>query len=639
MAGPADLNAVLKQLREKYLATSGNTLAAFAQLAEQLQQDPSTPEVVDTLRRELHRVHGTAGSYGFHEASRLAGALEPVAVKWAADPSLDRERRAGIVRQFVRALTASLQQGQADAKPQQDGTVHRLLLVELPPEAATGIVAEAMHRGYVVEQAAADKVAAVFDATQPTMVIAGAQVSLSVPEGVPVLLLRSAGAEVAPRAASARMIDATTDPREVLLMAESLATRTGLVGVTILVVDDDHAMIDLLRSLCERQGMFVEARDDARDIARVLDELRPSLLLLDIEMPGVNGLVVTRQLKDMAPHRDLPIMLVSGSTDVETRTAAFVAGADDFQSKPVVAEELLRRIERLLELARQRQLQQGVHPATGLPLAQRTMRTFDEALLAAAARAEPVSLAVVRPLEPPDSLQRAALWHREARLLASAIGTDGTLIGFRDETALLLLFPQRAAAALAQLEPYAEASRSDVVPWSAGVVDLLPGADPSAQGLTTLAEEAWLAARDNGEYVRRWDPADTGIAPDVIVVEDDAALADLLTFALASRGLTWVRFLTGTEAMDGLRGMRVRRRSPMVLLDVDLPGLDGFSLHERLRVERPGVFRTVFMSVHASEADQLRAIRAGALDYLAKPVSLRVLMAKIASWRAKDAPA
>jgi DNA-binding response OmpR family regulator len=79
--------------------------------------------------------------------------------------------------------------------------------------------------------------------------------------------------------------------------------------------------------------------------------------------------------------------------------------------------------------------------------------------------------------------------------------------------------------------------------------------------------------------------------------------------------------------------MRVRRRSPIVLLDVDLPGLDGFSLFERLRVERPGVFRVVFMSVHSSEADQLRAIRAGALDYMPKPVSLRVLMAKIAGWR------
>jgi len=636
MPGPADLSAVLAQLREKYLASSGNTLSAFSELAEQLQRDPAAPEVVDALRRELHRVHGTAGSYGFHEASRLAGALEPVAVRWATDPSLDRDRRAGIVRQFVRALGASLRPDGADAPAKPESALeHRLLLVEVHEDAAPGIVSEAMHRGYAVEQVTAPGVASVFEATQPTIVIAGAHVPLTVPEGVPLLLLRGADGAVVNRSPSARLLEASTDPREILLMAESLATRTGLVGVTLLIVDDDAAMIALLRAMCERQGMFVEARSDARDIVRAIEEVRPGLVLLDIELPGVNGLVVTTELKSDERFHDLPVVLVSGSTDVDTRTAAFVAGADDFQSKPVVAEELLRRIERLLEVSRQRQVSRGVHPGTGLLLPQRTARAFDEALMAAAALANPVSIAVVRPLDPPDGVQRAALWHRELRLVSAALGTEEVLCGFRDDTAAMFLFPMKAAVALARLEPYAEASRADVVPWSAGVVELAPGADPSALRLAGLAEEAWLAARDVGDYVRRWDPADTGIAPDVIVVEDDAALADLLTFALAARGLTWVRYKNGPEALDGLRGMRVRGRSPIILLDVDLPGLDGFSLFERLRVERPGVFRVVFVSVHSSEADQLRAIRAGALDYLSKPVSLRVLMAKITGWRAR----
>lgn len=640
MAGSADLSAVLKQLREKYLASSGNTLTAFSELAEQLQRDPAAAEVVDALRRELHRVHGTAGSYGFHEASRLAGALEPVAVKWAANPSLDRDRRAGIVRQFVRALGASLRPEAAEPSGLAgDAPEQRLLLVDVPEDVAPGIVSEAMHRGYAVEQVTAQGVAAVFEATQPTIVIAGARVPLSVPEGVPLLLLRGADGAVAPRAVGSRLLEAATDPREILLMAESMATRSGLVGVSLLIVDDDVAMVDLLRAMCERQGMFVESRTDARDIVQTIEEVRPGLVLLDIELPGVNGLVVTKELKSNDRYRDIPLVLVSGSTGVDTRTAAFVAGADDFQSKPVVAEELLRRIERLLEVSRQRQISSGVHPGTGLLLPQRTARAFDEALTAAAALANPMSLAVVRPLDPPDGVQRAALWHRELRLLAAALGTEQVLTGFRDETAAMFLFPMKAAVALTRVEPYAEASRADIVPWSAGIVELVPGADPSATRLAGLAEEAWLAARDAGDYVRRWDPADTGIAPDVIVVEDDAALADLITFAMAARGLTWVRYRNGPEALDGMRGMRVRGRSPLVLLDVDLPGLDGFSVHERLRVERPGVFRVVFMSVHSTESDQLRAIRAGALDYLSKPVSLRVLMAKIAGWRARGSAA
>ncbi|MEX2182331.1 MAG: response regulator [Gemmatimonadaceae bacterium] len=630
MPEPGDLKDVLAKLRERYLASSGNTIAAFAQLAEQLHETPAAPEVVETLRRELHRVHGTAGSYGFQAASRLAGALEPLAVKWAANPQLDRSRRAPIVRQFVRGLGAALHAPSVSAP---DTSLHRVLLVEVPDEAASGLVAEAMHRGYHVEQASAGALVEVLESSAPTIVVAGAHVSLSLPEGVPLIQLRTTGVAVASNL-GARVLDINSDPQEVLLMAESLATRTGLVGLTLLVVEDDPAMSDLLRALGERQGMFVETRGDARDLKATIDAVQPALLLLDIGLPGVNGLVATRELRSDAHYEDLPIVLVSASTDVDTRTAAFVAGADDFQSKPVVAEELLRRVSRLLDLARQRQLSRGVHPGTGIWLPDRALRAFDERLGAAAAVAEPMAVALLRPLEPPDGAQRSALWHRELRRVTQALAADGVAAGFRDECAAMLLVPGEPQRAVAQLEAFAAESHAGHQPWIAGIAALRPGADPSTRRLAHLAEEAWISARDGGELVHWWHERDAGIAPDVVVVEDDSALADLISFALAARGLTYIVYSTGPAALDGLRAMRVHGRSPLILLDVDLPGLDGFSLHEQLRVERAGVFRTVFMSVHASEADQLRALRAGALDYLAKPLSLRVLMAKIVSWRA-----
>ena len=271
---------------------------------------------------------------------------------------------------------------------------------------------------------------------------------------------------------------------------------------------------------------------------------------------------------------------------------------------------------------------------TGLFLPPRALQVFDGELSAIAAEANTATIAVVRPMHAVDGVLATASWHRELRMLAAALGTEQVRTGFRDDIAVLLLFPMDAASAAARLEAFAEAAQTDPVPWCVGLAELRPGAEPSTAQLARLAEEAWHLARDHGETLRIWDPVDTGVAPDVIVVEDDEALADLVTFALSARGLTWARFADGPAALEGLRAMRVRGRSPIVLLDVDLPGLDGFSLFERLRVERPGVFRVVFISVHSSEADQLRAIRAGALDYMPKPVSLRVLMAKIAGWRA-----
>jgi CheY-like chemotaxis protein/HPt (histidine-containing phosphotransfer) domain-containing protein len=120
--------------------------------------------------------------------------------------------------------------------------------------------------------------------------------------------------------------------------------------------------------------------------------------------------------------------------------------------------------------------------------------------------------------------------------------------------------------------------------------------------------------------------------PELIIVEDDSSFVEMLRYALESAGFTFLHYATGPDALTGLLSLNVGARSPLVLLDVDLPGLDGFSLHERLRVERPGVFTTVFLTARGGEAEQLRAYRAGAIDYVPKPVNLRILMAKIPSW-------
>ena len=128
------------------------------------------------------------------------------------------------------------------------------------------------------------------------------------------------------------------------------------------------------------------------------------------------------------------------------------------------------------------------------------------------------------------------------------------------------------------------------------------------------------------------EAGDTARHAELIIVEDDPALVEMLSYAFTTAGLSFRHFATGPEALDGLLALDVGARRPVILLDVDLPGLDGFSLHERLRVERPGAFTTIFLTARAGEAEQLRAYRAGAIDYVPKPVNLRILMAKLPSW-------
>lgn len=122
--------------------------------------------------------------------------------------------------------------------------------------------------------------------------------------------------------------------------------------------------------------------------------------------------------------------------------------------------------------------------------------------------------------------------------------------------------------------------------------------------------------------------------PEVIVVEDDDTLAELLTFGLEARGYRYVLYRNGREALDQLQAMNTAGapQPPLLLLDVDLPALDGYSIFEALKQECPGKFRVVFTTVHGSETEQLRGLEAGAMDYMVKPMSLRVALEKIRRW-------
>lgn len=633
MKSPAEFNEAIVRLRERFAATADNTLQAFSLLADQLQRMPTAPEVVDALRRELHRIHGTAGSFGFHEVSRLAAALELVAGRWQGDPVRDRDRRAAIVRQFAHALAAAFR-GPNEGSP--SAFTHRVLLVDVDDDTAAQLVAEAVHRGHAVERATSGSLEPILDQYLPEVVIAGGRTLPALPEGVPIVMLGdvespSAGGRV-------RILDAGAEAGEVLRIAESLAAQTGLAGASLFVVDDDPEMLAMLRSVGQHEGMFVRTATSADDLLHQLGEDPPALLLLDATLTGTDGVTAARRVRGDRRFADLPILMVSSNADPALRAAAFAAGVDDFQAKPVVVVELARRIARLLEVRRQRQIARGIHPATSLWLPERTVRVFDEMLTTAAQEGRAMSLALLRPRIAPAGVHGAAQWHRACATVAGALGVDGARCGFVDETALATLLPMDAAAAVARLEALAEASDGEPIAWCAGVVEQHADAERGARTLMHLADEAWQAARDSGERLHRWDTADAGIAPDVVVVEDDPALADLLGYALTSRGLTHLVYRRGPDALAGLLALKVHGRRPVVLLDIDLPGLDGFSLFERLRVDRPRDFRVVFISVHASEGDQLRALRAGALDYIVKPVSLRVLMAKIAVWRAQDEP-
>jgi putative two-component system response regulator len=118
----------------------------------------------------------------------------------------------------------------------------------------------------------------------------------------------------------------------------------------ILVVDDDASVATLLGRLLTRRGYNVEVVGNGADALTAIERTPPDIVLLDMVMPGLNGVDVCRQIKRDVATRLIPVIMITGLGDRESRIDGVAAGADDFLTKPIDKEELLARVASLRRL-------------------------------------------------------------------------------------------------------------------------------------------------------------------------------------------------------------------------------------------------------------------------------------------------
>ena len=113
----------------------------------------------------------------------------------------------------------------------------------------------------------------------------------------------------------------------------------------ILIVDDDTKLRDLLTQYLEGYAYRVKTLPSGEGILDVLEEAVPAILILDIMMPGKDGLEVLREIR---PHSKIPVIMLTAKGDETDRIIGLELGADDYLSKPFNPRELLARIKAVL---------------------------------------------------------------------------------------------------------------------------------------------------------------------------------------------------------------------------------------------------------------------------------------------------
>jgi two-component system sensor kinase FixL len=124
------------------------------------------------------------------------------------------------------------------------------------------------------------------------------------------------------------------------------------MGKTILVVDDDPAVRRVISEILSVEGYEIREALGGEAGLRAVEEFQPSLVLVDVELPDIDGLEVCQRLKQQAATAHLPVALISGKAHKgRDKVAGFAAGADEYFTKPVDTEEFPARIRMLLRLA------------------------------------------------------------------------------------------------------------------------------------------------------------------------------------------------------------------------------------------------------------------------------------------------
>jgi DNA-binding response OmpR family regulator len=119
-------------------------------------------------------------------------------------------------------------------------------------------------------------------------------------------------------------------------------------GTTVLLVEDEEQLRRVMKDLLEREGYTVaEARDGVQALDQV-DRFAPDVIILDLNLPGIDGYSVLSQIRSRPATRTIPVVVLTAKGDEDNEVRVFELGADDFITKPFRAKALSARLEAVL---------------------------------------------------------------------------------------------------------------------------------------------------------------------------------------------------------------------------------------------------------------------------------------------------
>lgn len=412
----------------------------------------------------------------------------------------------------------------------------------------------------------------------------------------------------------------------------------------VLIVDDDEFICDFISMALNEVGVMTKSLTDGSKLYEAIHDFRPDLLLLDIYLPGYNGVELLKTLRSDVRFSKLMIVIVTASKDNELLSDAYTSNVDDILHKPLDKKIVQTRI---LSLARKHaELHQFERrdSVTGLPNETAFHVYVHEKLLNAEYARVGVFVALIEIDQFVTYMNRSEGKDILRRFSNLMIGRDMQL-GYESylgggKFAVVSDMTDLHSFKLV-VESFLERARQEILipdsldkkfTFSCGIISL-PLHYTSMKEVLKVAESALNEAKQLG--VDRPIKVVTHLSelqPEaqkrkVILIDPDEDLMQIIRTSLEAKGLDVACYNLGETFLEELL-IKDNPLPPLIILERRLPDMDGIDLMRRLHKRYPMQLPVIFLSTLSSDKDVMDGLKAGALDYITKPFNLHQLIQK-----------
>lgn len=411
----------------------------------------------------------------------------------------------------------------------------------------------------------------------------------------------------------------------------------------ILLVDDDVAILKLLENAFTLECYKVYICDDSETAMDTIALVRPDIVILDLMMPKLDGYEILEKIKSMPEYSDMHVIILSARSDIDDKVRGIKAGADDYITKPFVITEVITRVEMIMrrsENYREKLLKDSLTDAYSryyfnLRIAEELERFKRNGTIFSIAF---IDMDHFKHINDKYGHQVGDCVLRElvAYIIANTRKCDSVFRYGGEEFVILMpdTTDEQAFVVIERLRKgFGEKTISvgDVdlnVTFSAGIRQVNEKTG-SIDQIISDADKAMYYSKKCGRnrvsiYDEKMDAED--LKKTLLIVDDESTILKLLRDRLSSTGYRVITAKDGTSALELVREVH----PDAVILDIVLPGMDGFEVCKRIKEDAATqATKVIMLSRRKHRKSIIRGFQTGADDYVTKPFSMEELESRI----------